>query len=89
MLFKVELRTDDPELVKILCEVRKRAKFVKKALKHYISTKRGKETFRVMSTQDIEDTGKVKKTDAQKLEKPVHNISGSGKKSVYDLDRFL
>jgi hypothetical protein len=53
MLFKVEIRTDDPELVKILCELRKRAKFVKKALKHYISTKQGKETFRVMSKRGM------------------------------------
>jgi len=82
----VELRTDDPELIEILSEVRNKAKFVKKAIKHYISTRQGRETLRVMSTQDIKDTGKAKKRDAQK---PVPPISGSSKRRVYDFDRFL
>ncbi len=49
MIFRVELRTDDPKLIEILLGVRNRAKFVKGALRHFISTKRGKETLEVMS----------------------------------------
>ena len=49
MRFNVELRTDDPKLIEILLGVRNRAKFVKGALRHFISTKRGKETLEVMS----------------------------------------
>jgi len=88
MLFRVELRTDDPELIETLNGLRNKAKFVKRAIKHYISTRQGRETLRVMSKHYIEDTGKVKKGD-QKPEKPVHEIPGNRKGSAYDLDRFL
>ena len=97
MLFRVELRTDDPELIETLNGLRNKAKFVKRAIKHYISTRQGRETLRVMSKQDSEDTGKVKKRDQKpekpvheiKPEKPVHDIPGNRKGSAYDLDRFL
>ena len=49
MIFRVELRTDDPKLIEILLGVRNKAKFVKRALRHFISTKRGKETLMIMS----------------------------------------
>ena len=49
MIFRVELRTDDPKLIEILPGVRNKAKFVKRALRHFISTKRGKETLMIMS----------------------------------------
>ena len=49
MIFRLELHTDDPEIIDVLVDVKNRAKFVKKALRHFISTKRGKETLMVMS----------------------------------------
>ena len=49
MRFNVELRTDDPKLIEILLGVSNRAKFVKTALRHFISTKRGREALEVMS----------------------------------------
>ena len=82
MLFRVELRTDDPKLIEVLTEVRNKAKFVKKALKHYISTKRGKETIRIMSSRDHEDR-------VPKPENSISSASDNRKKSGYDLDRFL
>ena len=49
MIFRLELHTDDPEIIDVLVDVKNRAKFVKKALRHFISTKGGKETLMVMS----------------------------------------
>ena len=49
MRYRVEMRTDDPELIEVLDRVRNRARFVKKALTHFISSKQGKKTFRAMS----------------------------------------
>ena len=48
MRFNVELRTDDPKLIEILLGVSNRARFVKTALRHFISTKRGKKTLEAM-----------------------------------------
>jgi len=86
----VELRTDDPELIEILSEVRNKAKFVKMALKHYISTKHGKETFRVMSKRGMM-LSKIGGKDAksQKPENFFPPAPRSDKRSVYDFDRFL
>ena len=53
MRCRVEIRTDDPELIEVLDGVRNRARFMKKALKHFISSKQGKETFRAMSRTGI------------------------------------
>ena len=37
MIFRLELHTDDPEIIDVLVDVKNRAKFVKKALRHFIS----------------------------------------------------
>ena len=90
MRFHVELRTEDPELTEILREVRNKAKFVKKALKHYVCSKQGKETFRVMSKREIRDTGSVKKgTESQGPENRSPFVPEKKIKSTYDLDKFL
>ncbi|MDA8172795.1 MAG: hypothetical protein M0Z48_13310 [Nitrospiraceae bacterium] len=89
MLFRIELRTDDPKLIEILLGVRNRAKFVKGALRHFISTKRGKETFRSMSKIEGKnpEEGKVKERQKPKESGPLP--SDNDKKVSYDLDRFL
>jgi hypothetical protein len=84
MRFHVELRTDDPDLEKILSKVGNKAKFVKKALKYYISTKRGKETFRIMSKCGLKDR------ESPKSEKSISRRPENIKEKIdYDLDRFL
>lgn len=87
MIFKVELRTDDPKLIEVLSEVRNKAKFVKKALRHYISTKRGKETFRIMTKHEPRDVGGEK--DIRQPKRSVSPSLDKGKKAVYDFDSFL
>jgi hypothetical protein len=84
MRFHVELRTDDPDLEKVLSEVGNKAKFVKKALKYYITTKRGKETFRIMSKRELKDK------ESPKSEKSISPKPENIKEKIdYDLDRFL
>ena len=90
MRFHVELRTEDPELIEILREVRNRAKFVKKALKHYVCSKQGRETFRVMSKREIRDIVSVKKRmEAQSPEDRSPSVPEKKIKSTYDIDNFL
>jgi len=87
MRFHVEIRTDDPELIKIISEVSNRAKFVKKAIRHFISTKQGKETFRLMSKREMkhrESRGSLK-SEKSVSPKP-ENVKEKGS---YDLDKFL
>ena len=87
MRFHVELRTDDPDLVKILSEVSNRAKFVKKALRHFVSTKQGKETFRLMSEREMQhrESREIPKSEKSISPKP-NNVKEKGD---YDFDRFL
>ena len=90
MLFHVELRTDDPELIEVLGGVRNSARFVKKALRHFVSTKQGKEAFRVMSKQGARNSEKRKGKERQKHEESGLLPSDNGrKKDGYDFDRFL
>ena len=60
MLFHVELRTDDPEVIRALQGVKNRARFVSMALKHFLSTKQGRETLAVMLRQGPRVPGKKK-----------------------------
>jgi hypothetical protein len=90
MIFRVEFRTDDPDLIETLGGVRNKARFIKRALRHYISSKRGKETFRVMSKREIRDADILKnKPAAQRSENSVPSTPGKKEKSGYDLDKFL
>ena len=47
--FRVDIRTKDPELAEALKAARNRARLVKLALKHFLSTERGKEAVFLMS----------------------------------------
>ena len=96
MRFNVELRTDDPKLIEILLGVRNRAKFVKTALRHFISTKRGKKTLEAMfrtgsgpGSRRIEpartNVGKKDAAGAGNQEKGKLKHIRDG----YDFDRFL
>jgi hypothetical protein len=90
MIFRVEFRTDDPELIETLRDVRNKARFIKRALRHYISSKRGKETFRVMSKREIRDADSLKnKPAAQRSENSVPSVTEKGEKKTYDFDKFL
>ena len=51
VFFHVEIRTDDPELIRALQGVKNKAGFVRMALKHFLSTKQGRETLAIMSRQ--------------------------------------
>ena len=42
MIFRVEFRTDDPDLIEILGGVRNKARFIKRALRHFISSRQGR-----------------------------------------------
>ena len=76
----MELRTDDPELIKALQGVKKRAGFVRMALKHFLSTKQGRETLAIMSRQ-----GPGKK----KMPGKKRNLSESSIGDVLDLEKLL
>ena len=49
VFFRVDIRTKDPELAGALKAARNRARLVKLALKHFLSTERGKEAVLLMS----------------------------------------
>ena len=84
MRCRVEIRTDDPELIEILTGVKNRAKFVKKAIRHFISTKQGKEMFMIMSKREMKDR------ESPKSEKSISPKPENVKeKGGYNLDKFL
>ena len=85
----MELRTDNPELIKVLSGVRNRARFVKRALKYFVSTKQGKEAFRSMSKMGSENPEKGKVKEPQKTEESGSLPSNNIEKAGYDLDKFL
>jgi hypothetical protein len=89
MIFHVELRTDDQELIEVLGTVRNRAKFVKRALRHYISTRTGKEALKSLSKPGAKNLEGGKIQERQKPEKSSPLTSDNGKKGSYDLDSFL
>ena len=90
MLFHVELRTDDPELIRALQGVRNRARFVSMALKHFVSTTLGRETLSLMSIQKpgrLDGPKKKKNREARKVLKP--GLPEAQGRDIRDLDEFF
>ena len=85
----MELRTDDPELIEVLAGVRNRARFVKRALKYFVSTKQGKETLKAMSKVGSKNPEREKVKGPQKTRESGSLPSDNIEKGGYDLDRFL